>query len=150
RLTEEDRLGLPWEPEQLNWRTYWLDTHMRGLEKWVFPSLEEEFAARPKSVYTYRDLIEMFDATTKHHRGRTAMRRLSPPDSNAEAERYSYGKIEELALRVASALRDRGVQVGDRVVLASENRPEWGITYFGILKSGAVVVPIDWQSTAEE
>jgi long-chain acyl-CoA synthetase len=55
-----------------------------------------------------------------------------------------------MAERVAALLRERGIGVGDKVMLLSENRPEWGVTYFGILKAGAVVVPVDWQSTADE
>jgi long-chain acyl-CoA synthetase len=152
RLTPADRKGLPWAPDAIDWRHYWLEIHMRGLEEWVFPSLEEEFTAKPKSVYTYRDLLEMFDATTKHHRSRTAMRLLPPPgaDGVAEPQRYTYGDLQAMASRVAAQLREHGVQPGDRVMLLSENRPEWGITYFGILKAGAVVVPVDSQATALE
>jgi long-chain acyl-CoA synthetase len=151
RLTPHDRAMLRWEPELIQWRHYWLDVHMRGLEKWIFPNLEEEFKARPKSVYTYRDLLEMFDATTKHHRNRTAMRLLPSPDAeDADPHRYTYADLKEMAERVAAVLRERGVQTGDKVMLLAENRPEWGITYFGILKAGGVVVPVDWQSTAEE
>ncbi|MDB4964743.1 MAG: AMP-dependent synthetase and ligase [Myxococcales bacterium] len=150
RLTPADQALLRWDPEQVSWRHYWLDIHMRGLEKWIFPNLEEEFKARPKSVYTYRDLLEMFEATTKHHRHRTAMRLLPDPKSDGEPQRYTYADLQDAAERVAAMLRERGVAVGDKVMLLSENRPEWGITYFGILKAGAVVVPVDWQSTVEE
>ena len=45
--------------------------------------------------------------------------------------------------RVASFLPRAGVGKGDRVLLASENRPEWGIAYFGILRAGAAAVPVD-------
>ncbi len=151
RLTPHDRALLPWDPERILWRHYWLDVHMRGLEKWIFPNLEEEFKARPKAVYTYKDLVEMFEATTKHHRHRTAMRLLPrPSDGDDEPQRYTYAHLSDLAERVAAALRERGVGAGDKVMLLSENRPEWGITYFGILKAGGVVVPVDWQSSAEE
>jgi long-chain acyl-CoA synthetase len=151
RLPPHDAQALRWDPEKIEWRTYWLDVHMRGLEKWVFPELEEEFKAKPKSVYTYRDLLEMFDATTKHHRQRTAMRMLPPVDKkDGEPHRYTYGDLQEMAMRCAAVLRERGVQPGDRVLLLSENRPEWGITYFGILKAGATAVPLDAISVAEE
>ncbi len=146
RLTPVDRQLLHWDPDQIEWRDYWLDVHMPALEKWIFPNLEEEFAAKPRSVYTYKDLLEMFDATTKHHRNRTAMRVIT----DGEAETYTYARIQDLAERVAAQLRERGVTAGDKVLLVSENRPEWGITYFGILKAGASVVPIDWQSSAAE
>src|SRR5262249_46082603 len=39
---------------------------------------------------------------------------------------------------------------GDRVILCAENRPEWGITYFAILKAGGVVVPMDANSSRAE
>jgi long-chain acyl-CoA synthetase len=124
--------------------------HLRGLEKWVFPSLEEEFKAKPRTVYTYRDLLEMFDATTKLHRGRTAMKKLPPPGSDEPARRYTYADLQELAQRVAGALALRGVGPGDKVMLFSENRPEWGICYFGILKAGAAAVPADQALSFEE
>jgi len=145
RLAPEDRLALPWSPEHIDWRHYWLDVHMNGLEKWVFPSLEEEFEQKPRSFYTYKDLLEMFDATTKHHKSRVALRQLPDPDGAREPVHYTYADLLELALRAAAALRQRGMGVGDRVMVLSENRPEWGITYFGVLKAGGVVVPVDAQ-----
>ena len=39
-----------------------LGVHIPGLEKWIFPSLDEEFQARAKAVYTYRDLLEMLES----------------------------------------------------------------------------------------
>ena len=38
----------------------------------------------------------------------------------------------------------------DRVILFSHNMPEWGLTYFGILKTGATAIPIDPASSVEE
>ena len=58
-LTPHDQTLLRWNPETINWREYMLDVHIPGLEKWIFPSLDEEFQARAKAVYTYRDLLEM-------------------------------------------------------------------------------------------
>src|SRR3989442_12134675 len=67
----------------------------------------------------------------------------------AEAGRaeYSYRDVLDHALRIASLLRARGVQRGDRVVLWGPNRPEWGLAYFGTLLLGAVVVPFDIRAT---
>jgi len=42
------------------------------------------------------------------------------------------------------------VKPGDRVLLISENRPEWPISYFGILRAGATVVPVDPASSETE
>ena len=40
-----------------------------ALERY-FPTLDDEFGPKPRSVYTYKELLEMFDATTKLHRHR--------------------------------------------------------------------------------
>ncbi|MCS6913324.1 MAG: AMP-binding protein [Myxococcales bacterium] len=154
QLSPQDRSLLLWAPETIEWRSYFLDVHLPGLEKWIFPSLDEEFQARPKVVYTYRDLLELFQAATKHFRGRTAMRMLPPPGPaggpEGTVQRYTYRDLRERALRVAQHLHRHGVPLGGRVLLVSENRPEWGMAYFGILHVGASAVPVDAQATLEE
>lgn len=42
---------------------------------------------------------------------------------------------------LAQALRDMGLQDGDRVMLVSENRPEWCIADFAIMAAGCITVP---------
>jgi len=56
---------------------------------------------------------------------------------------YSFREVYQMAFRLAAGLKKLGVQTGDRVGLISENRPEWGVSYLGILALGAAVVPID-------
>ncbi|MEX5715792.1 AMP-binding protein [Serratia ureilytica] len=55
----------------------------------------------------------------------------------------SYRALNEMANRVANLLVARGVRPGERVALACTNRPEFPAIYYGILKSGAVVVPLN-------
>ena len=43
--------------------------------------------------------------------------------------------------QIGSLLGQLGIQAGDRVLLLSENRPEWPLAYFGIALAGAVSVP---------
>jgi amino acid adenylation domain-containing protein len=54
----------------------------------------------------------------------------------------SYQELDRLSNRVANALRDRGVVRGDRVLLALENSIELVASYLGVLKAGAVAVPL--------
>jgi long-chain acyl-CoA synthetase len=61
-MPAHDRAKIDWNPEAIDWRTYFLDTHIPGLEKWVFPGLDEETEKR-KVVHAYRDLLELLDAT---------------------------------------------------------------------------------------
>ena len=56
--------------------------------------------------------------------------------------RFTYGQLNGLANRVANALTAMGIGHGDKVALACPNLPFFPIVYFGIVKTGAVVVPI--------
>jgi long-chain acyl-CoA synthetase len=58
-------------------------------------------------------------------------------------QRYSYAVVNTIANQVAGLLRSRGVRPGDRVALACPNLPYFPMVYFGILKAGAVVVPLN-------
>jgi long-chain acyl-CoA synthetase len=55
----------------------------------------------------------------------------------------SYAAVEKLSASVAGLLRDRGVARGDRVALISPNLPLMPALYYGILRHGAVVVPLN-------
>lgn len=63
---------------------------------------------------------------------------------------YSFRQAADATHRFAALLEREGVQVGDRVGLLSDNRPEWGLAYLAILECGAVVVPLDAQLMAQE
>ena len=138
RMVPHDRAKIPWDPENIDWRTYFLDTHLPGLEKWVFPGLEEE-TQRRTVIPAHRDLLEMLEASVHAWRHRVAFRMVS----DEREERLTYSEVHRYAGRVGSFLLKEGVKAGDRVMLVSENRPEWPTCYFGILRAGATVVPVD-------
>lgn len=54
----------------------------------------------------------------------------------------NYQQVNALANQVANGLRSIGIQPGDKVALTCPNIPHFPIIYFGILKAGAVVVPL--------
>jgi long-chain acyl-CoA synthetase len=55
----------------------------------------------------------------------------------------SYAQLDELSDRVAASLAAAGLAPGDRVGLQLPNIPQFVIAYFGILKAGGVVVPMN-------
>src|SRR3954462_14473088 len=55
----------------------------------------------------------------------------------------TYAELDDLSARTAALLRSRGVQPGDSVAIALPNLPEFGAIYYGILRAGAVVVPLN-------
>lgn len=73
-----------------------------------------------------------------------------PALSMVGGERFSYGDIEKRSARLAAILASQGIEKGDKIALLAENSPHWGIAYFGILRAGAVVVPILTDFTAEQ
>jgi long-chain acyl-CoA synthetase len=57
--------------------------------------------------------------------------------------RLSYADVDRFANQVADLLVSRGIQRGDRVALSCPNLPYFPIIYYGILKAGGVVVPLN-------
>ena len=70
----------------------------------------------------------------------------SYPDRTAvrlDERALSYRDLDELSARVASWLAGRGITPGDRVGLMAPNTLEFVELYYGILRAGAVVVPMN-------
>jgi len=63
---------------------------------------------------------------------------------------YTYQIFLLNSKSVAQMLINLGAKKGDRVAIILENRPEWGIIYFGILFAAAIAVPLDHQATKED
>jgi long-chain acyl-CoA synthetase len=55
----------------------------------------------------------------------------------------SYGRLDEGSARVAGLLRDRGLARGDRVGIMLPNVPYFAVCYYGVLRAGAIVVPMN-------
>jgi long-chain acyl-CoA synthetase len=57
--------------------------------------------------------------------------------------RLTYRELDQASDRLAAALAAAGIEPGDRVALHLPNIPQFLISYFGILKAGGVVVPLN-------
>ncbi len=55
----------------------------------------------------------------------------------------SFAEVSAAANQVANGLREIGIGAGDKVALSCPNLPQFPILYFGIIKAGAVVVPLN-------
>jgi len=62
----------------------------------------------------------------------------------------SAGQIHRWVTAIARQLQEWGIRQGDRVVLLSENRPEWAVVDYATLLLGGVVVPIYATQTPEQ
>jgi long-chain acyl-CoA synthetase len=57
--------------------------------------------------------------------------------------RLTYAQVDGAANQVANLLVSRGIEPGDKVALSCPNLPYFPIVYYGILKAGATVVPLN-------
>ncbi|MGJ9413721.1 long-chain fatty acid--CoA ligase [Aeromicrobium sp. CF4.19] len=64
--------------------------------------------------------------------------------------RLTYAQVNGAANQVANLLVERGVKPGDKVALSCPNLPFFPFIYFGILKAGATVVPLNVLLKARE
>lgn len=67
-----------------------------------------------------------------------------------EEQVWTFKQLDDASSRVAGYLQSQGVGRGDRVSLYSPNCAEWVIAYYGVLKIGAVVNPLNLMLTPDE
>lgn len=84
---------------------------------------------------TTYNLATLLEDSTTNHSDRTAI--------VFGERRLSYAEVDTFANMVANLLVARGIQPGDKVALTCPNLPYFTIVYFGILKAGATVVPLN-------
>jgi long-chain acyl-CoA synthetase len=62
----------------------------------------------------------------------------------------TYSELSKKVRFLSDYLIEHGLNRGDRIAILSESRPEWVITFFAAIRSGAVVVPLDIKLTQTE
>jgi Acyl-CoA synthetases (AMP-forming)/AMP-acid ligases II len=55
----------------------------------------------------------------------------------------TYADLDERSARAAGLLRSQGISPGDRVAIMLPNVPEFAVIYYGVLRAGGVVVPMN-------
>jgi long-chain acyl-CoA synthetase len=63
--------------------------------------------------------------------------------------RWSYSRLRTTAFQLARELETRKIAKGERVLIWAENSPEWVAAFFGCLLRGVIVVPLDFESSAQ-
>jgi long-chain acyl-CoA synthetase len=55
----------------------------------------------------------------------------------------TYDQLDDGSARLATLLREKGLQVGDRVGVMLPNVPQFPVVYYGVLRAGGIVVPMN-------
>ena len=80
-------------------------------------------------------LAQLLTNTASKHGDRLALK--------LDEQVLSYDLLNEGAARVAGLLKERGLETGDRVGVMLPNLPYFGLVYYGVLRAGGVVVPMN-------
>ena len=75
---------------------------------------------------------------------------IEPSPKTSYRREITWSVFNEKSNRFANLLLQRGIKKGDKVAILMMNCIEWLPVYFGVLKTGAVVVPLNYRYTAEE
>lgn len=95
-------------------------------------------------------LVEVNPQMPKKH---TAWREFELVEAGSELpyrKEISWRAFNETANRFANLLLSRGVKRNDKIAILLMNCIEWLPLYFGVLKSGAMVVPLNYRYAADE
>jgi long-chain acyl-CoA synthetase len=100
----------------------WLEVYERG-------------RVEPETRIFEGSLYELFSRAVEEHRGKTA---LSFYDTT-----FEFGRLQALVEKMAASLATSGVEKGDRVALMLPNCPQYVISFFAIVRLGAIVTQIN-------
>jgi len=64
-------------------------------------------------------------------------------------DRFSFTQIDQLSKKFSTFLKSSGLLKGDRILIWAPNSVEWVICFFGAVRIGCVVVPVDFRTTTE-
>ena len=94
----------------------------------------------------YQNIVSMFFEKSKEMKTKPYLWKKN----NNIFESLSWEDVELSVKSIARSLIDLGILKGDRVVILSENRPEWQISDLAIMSIGAITVPVYTTSTTAD
>ena len=146
-LNREEKELFNFDIEQLNWRHYIQNVHIPGVKKHVLKldgvgvlSVEDTASWDGLTINT------LIERAAERFPSKTALQ----IKREGYWQRFTYKDLHTAAQEIGQAFLKMGLQKGDRVVLYSENTPEWGAAYLGATSIGVVVVPLDAQTWHKE
>src|SRR5207302_11453972 len=107
-LAPEDQALVPYEPQKIDWRDYFLRVFIPGLERWTFPELKEREGSAIETAPIHTSLLALLEDACARCTKRIALRRVPEGAEPVGAGSPSEEKVtyDELLARVdATAAR---------------------------------------------
>ena len=107
-----------------------------------------------KNAELYTDDVSLVEINPKLENNKNMTWREFSLTQSTAAETYrreiTWGEFNKKANRFANLLLSRGIKRGEKVAILLMNCLEWLPIYFGILRTGAIAVPLNFRYTADE
>lgn len=163
-LTPADQRRFYLDISKFDWQHYLQNIHIPGIKRFILkmdadPSVKilkeiehqnltrhNAFPNEKDSIQNCHTILDLVARQAKEYSDNIALQ----IERDGEWVRYSYRQLYDLSRQIAFAFWKRGYRKDDKMILISENQPEWGITYLAAMQIGAVVVPIDPQTARVE
>jgi long-chain acyl-CoA synthetase len=94
----------------------------------------------------FKNIQELFLTASARWSDRVAFRQVV----DGRVREYIYGDLAKLTFIAAQALWQRGLRPGDYLAICADNSPEWVLACIAGWRLGAVIVPLDARSRANE
>lgn len=128
-----DAAVVPYAPEAIDWRHYWLSIHIPGLQKWV---LAESSGKAVKPVPAATTLLARLEGVAAHDGYRQAIAYMVGGRPFA----LTYGALWQASARLAEALS--GLEAGATLGVVTDAAAPWPIALVAALRAGHPVVLI--------
>lgn len=112
------------------------------MNKYTTPSRKIPLLRNKKGI---NSITEMIEYSCKQYSSQTAYSVMTENGMRT----FTFSEIYDYITRFASYLGKQGFGKGDHIALLSENRPEWGISFFAASWIGAVLIPLDARANLE-
>src|SRR5579863_1427140 len=116
-----------------------------SVSRWPAEPNESAQLSIPSNLTSMREHLATLLDDFRHYGRETAVVRFK----GVRRRVTTYGEIARLAGRFAALLEERGIGLGERVVLWGENSAEWIAALYGCLLRGVLVVPLDAYGSGE-
>ena len=94
------------------------------------------------------NISQMLATNATLYPGDTALVELTP--GKKLRKEINWAQFDEMVNRFANALSERGVGKGDKVIHLMRNSINWLVAYFGIIRTGAWAVPLNFRFTSRD